>query len=538
MTNTSRRLTDTGGWAASGDYTDQSIISADGRQVVYHWFIEQGGSNELRLIGLDANEASRPQVLLRVDPGEYVVPAALTPDGSQVVVVKTLADKTVQLGLVATSSGLYKSIKSLDWRYPRGVSLSPDGRYLAYDVPAGDAGSPRDILMLALDGSRETVTVSGPADDLRPLWTADGSRLVFMSNRSGNPALWSVAIEAGRAAGAPVMVKANTGAVIPVGISRAGALYYWVSGGSRRNIYTAPIVDLKVGSPSLLTEQFVDESSGPAWSPDGRSLAFFSFRGRPTLVIRAISTGTERTVVVPQGLQAPFFSGPRWFPDGRSVLVLAAEPQGSGRAFYRVNVETGAAERLNHTDRRIGSFALSPDGRSIFWSVQSVDDNLPRGELTRYDIADNRETVLKRGEWFIAVAVSPDGKQLAYLKSIRTDEERRKKEYPSVVEVMPTGGGAARQTFRDAIWLTGHRYNTLNWTPDGRFLMFVRDDGRLWRVPASGGEPQEMDVSMKARIKAPSIHPDGTRIVFGTAEADSNEYWALENFLPPRSPKS
>ena len=62
--------------------------------------------------------------------------------------------------------------------------------------------------------------------------------------------------------------------------------------------------------------------------------------------------------------------------------------------------------------------------------------------------------------------------------------------------------------------------------------MFVRDDGRLWRIPAGGGAPQDMGLSVKGRVKAPAIHPDGTRIVFGTAEADNNEFWALENFLP------
>ena len=150
----------------------------------------------------------------------------------------------------------------------------------------------------------------------------------------------------------------------------------------------------------------------------------------------------------------------------------------------------------------------------------------------RYDIADARETVLKQGEWFIALAVSPDGTQLAYLKSVRTDEERRKKEYPSIVEVMPASGGASRVILRDPIWLTGHRYNTLAWTPDGRSLMFVRDDGLLWHAPVGGGEPQQMGISITGRLKGPSIHPDGKRIVFSVGQADDNELWALENFLP------
>ena len=94
-------------------------------------------------------------------------------------------------------------------------------------------------------------------------------------------------------------------------------------------------------APAAVSEQFANQSSGPAWSPDGQALAYYSFRGRPTLVIRSMSNGAERTVELPQGLEAPFESGPRWFPDGRSVLVLAREPQGPGRVFHRVNVDTG-----------------------------------------------------------------------------------------------------------------------------------------------------------------------------------------------------
>ena len=192
-----------------------------------------------------------------------------------------------------------------------------------------------------------------------------------MSNRSGNPSLWSVSVEAGRVSGSPQLVKANTGTIVPFGITRAGTLYYGVAGGTRQNIYTTPIEGLKAtGGPSLVTEQFVDSATGPVWSPDGQSLAFFSMRGRPTMVIRSLATGAERTVAVPRGMLDHFQAGPRWFPDGRSVLVLANDPQGSGRAFYSVNVETGAFERLHHIKQGASSFALAPDGRSIFWVVQ------------------------------------------------------------------------------------------------------------------------------------------------------------------------
>jgi hypothetical protein len=44
---------------------------------------------------------------------------------------------------------------------------------------------------------------------------------------------------------------------------------------------------------------------------------------------------------------------------------------------------------------------------------------------------------------------------------------------------------------------------------------------------------------MTARIKSPAVHPDGKRIVFAAIDADNNEVWVLENFLPaPTQPAS
>jgi Tol biopolymer transport system component len=464
-----------------------------------------------------------------------MVPVGIVPDASAVVIVRSFPDRTNQVGVISVRDGSYRSIKSLEWRYPKRVSLSPDGRYLAYDAPAGDNGSPEDIFVLAIDGSRESVVVAGTADDSRPLWTPDGTHLVFLSDRTGtNPSLWSIAVENGRAIGSPALLKADIGAIEPLGVTRDGGLIYQVAGRTRQNIYTAPWDGTKVTSrPMLVTEQFVNSSTGPAWSPDGQSLAFYSLRSRPEIVIRSMTTGAERTVAIPSALFAPFQSGPIWFPDGQSMLILVNDSQGSGRAFYRLRLDSGKTDLLHRIDDRFGpsSFALSPDGNSIFWAVQQTsDDYWPSGRLLRFDLTTNQETILKSDEWFITVAVSPDGKQLAYVKSIRPSD---RPEYASTIEVMPATGGSAREVYRNANWGSGARYNTLGWTADSRSIMFVNEDGKLWRVPNTGGEPQQVGVELsKTRIKMPTVDPAGTHLAFGAFEADNNEIWSLEHFLP------
>lgn len=121
-------------------------------------------------------------------------------------------------------------------------------------------------------------------------------------------------------------------------------------------------------------------------------------------------------------------------------------------------------------------------------------------------------------------------------------------EAPSVLGVIPASGGSAREVFRDPIWYSGSRYNTLAWTPDGHSLLAVRDDGALWKIPVDGGTPQKVGVAgtsqdltpgvrqpasaVDRRIKSPSVHPDGGTLAFGVAEVSGNEIWSLENFLP------
>jgi sugar lactone lactonase YvrE len=80
---------------------------------------------------------------------------------------------------------------------------------------------------------------------------------------------------------------------------------------------------------------------------------------------------------------------------------------------------------------------------------------------------------------------------------------------------------------------TGSLRQSLAWTPDQRFLLWVQgDDRRLWKVPAAGGRPEKVGMPM-GDIKNLAVHPDGRQFVFDAqTEEPGHEIWALENFLP------
>ena len=530
-TGANRRLTHTADWGLNG-YSNVPVVSPDGRQVAYVWYAEN--NVEVRVIST-ASVQSTPKVVLRSGINENLYKLAWMPDGKQLQALRLLPDRTSQIGTVTIETGSFRSIKSLEWRRPNMLSLSPDGRYLAYDVPATDAGSPRDIIVLATDGSQETTVVRNPANDSFPLWSPDGSHLLFLSDRTGRNALWTVPIQNGRQAGPAVSIRGDVGPISLLGLTKVGTLYYQEPASLRPNIYFAELDALHATKPPVpITERVINQNLGSTWSREGDYLAYYSFlqvsadTRSGVLVVRSTRTGEERTIPLPTRVSSRFQAGPKWFPDNRSVLVESGDADGPGFAFYRFVIDTGNTELLARLPREVSSYDLSPDGRTIFYAV-GVDDGQ---RLMRFDIERSQGTELRNvtfpaGREIVSLAVSPDGLQLATTL------------IGGFVEVMPAAGGPSREVFRPAApeMGTGSLRQALSWTPDGRFLLWARGDSSLWKVPALGGYAEKVGLNM--RVKTPALHPDGRRLAFVGLPAPGSDgqiprpsVMTLENFLP------
>lgn len=83
------------------------------------------------------------------------------------------------------------SVTLLDgWARPSGISWSPDSRWIAYELD--DLNYNAEIFIHPADGSTEPVNVSmHPGYDSNPIWSRDGSKLGFLSNRNnGDADVW------------------------------------------------------------------------------------------------------------------------------------------------------------------------------------------------------------------------------------------------------------------------------------------------------------------------------------------------------------
>ncbi len=549
---TDRRLTSR---ESPGDYAERSVVSPDSRQVAYAWFDSKAGRWDLRVVPLAGAEAAHPRIVHRRDETRWVAPYGWTPDGQGLLGVRQLEGGTNQIARISVADGSVRALKSFGWVYPGWLSLSPDGRYVAYALRAEEGVRARDIFLLAADGSQETIVVQNPADDHRPLWSPDGSHILFVSNRTGQDALWTIQIEAGKPRDSAELVKADF-SFRPVGITRNGVLY-GMSGGYFDNIYIADVDDKlnTTAPPYLAIDRFLNSNYNPAYSPDGQYLAYLS-RRRPgrrldslALVIRSVQSGEEREV--PMKIRPAHQLSPlRWFPDGHSVLVPSRnnlQPQRLG--YYRVHLESGNAELLHIAriyNRATRQTDLSPDGKSIFYldgdAVSAGSDGAPH--LMRFDIDSGQAAELKRAlsGGFGSLAVSPDGSQLAYLRYDRPTQSR-------VLEVIPLTGGEARELFRENGQAAPTLFSGLAWTPDQHYLLFVRPESNperretgneaddpqktaLWRVPVTGGQPEKTGISMEGWLRIMRLHPDGRRLAFSLRQQGSREVWAMENFLP------
>jgi hypothetical protein len=65
---------------------------------------------------------------------------------------------------------------------------------------------------------------------------------------------------------------------------------------------------------------------------------------------------------------------------------------------------------------------------------------------------------------------------------------------------------------------------------DGRYII-ARAGSDIWRVPAQGGTPLKLDLSVP-KMASFALHSDNRRFAFSVDEVTKSELWALENFLP------
>jgi Tol biopolymer transport system component len=516
-----------------GDYIRGAspVISPDSKTVAYRWHDGQEKTFQLQLINLDGSQRRT------IQSGENIIPEDWSPDGKRLLALRLDQpqwSENIQFEFVWVSvkDGSVQSITEV----PKGrllvlggeVALSPDGRFIAYDVefPQPDGTSKYTIFLFSIEDSRE-VRIEHPAQEWLLGWTPNGKYIFFVSDRSGERDGWLLPVADGKPQGRARLVCPNIGRISArAGFTRSGDYYYgtrWVVG----NVHTVG-VDLKEGRALSGCEPVHPGLYGcPAWSPDGQYLAYYA-EGPKNIRIRSLATGEER-VLEPNLPTIRWFT---WSPDGRSLVASSfwvrwiQKP--TARRVYQIDIKTGQSSVLMETDvGRIVRAELSPDQKSVFYTT--------RGSLLLRNLETGREKKISefqpasRNCWDL----SPDGKRLVIadadpnsscqLKIISVKGEQ-------LVELLPQDWDPPHEVYP---W-----FRSVAWAPDGRsvLLSILKDyhHAVLWQISAKGGQPRQIFATEKLGYWPSGfcVHPDGKLIAFATTDVQDAGLWLMENFLP------
>jgi Tol biopolymer transport system component len=549
QTGQDRRLTDEGTEGKEGSAVSQmaggSTWSSDGKQIAYAWYVSESAAvrAELRIVGLDGG---KPRVLSRHDGTRDMGSFAWSPDGKHIAASVYPQNGSPRMELFSTTDGSARTLTDLKREISATKCFSPDSRYIAYDRRPDEMSPERDISLMSIDTGQETPLVQHPADDYLLGWSLDGKWIVFASDRTGTLGLWVVGVSGAKAQGEPRLVRPGIDHILPVGLTREGALYYGVVRATE-DVYIADLDSTTgkvTGPPRKAIEQFEGGNFSPSYSPDGKYLAYMSRRGNspyPTnvgnaLCIRSLDTGQERVFyreIWRLGLR--YIGGPRWSPDGRFISFGGSEGI-SITSAYRVDLQTGEITRILRCgpDEQLTGAAYGPGGKHFYGRRNSKtgDSQIIVQDLESFEV---RERYRLAGESRLDVALSPDGSWLSFINAgwgaVRS------------LRVMPASGGDVREVWSFGETKQGTGTISHQWTPDGRYILFGAPDPSelrvwdLWRVPAQGGKPEKMGLQRRWGIWHISVRPDGRQLVFagrGGASTDS-ELWVLENFLPKPS---
>jgi len=145
----------------------------------------------------------------------------------------------------------------------------------------------------------------------------------------------------------------------------------------------------------------------PAWSPDGKKLAYVSFETQKAAVwVQDVTTGERRMVANFRGSN----SAPAWSPDGQRLVVTLS--QGGPAQLHTVPVAGGAPTRLTTSNAIDTEAVYSPDGRHVYF----VSDRGGGPQVYRIAATGGAvERITFTGDYNISPSISPDGKQLAYI---------------------------------------------------------------------------------------------------------------------------
>lgn len=268
-------------------------------------------------------------------------------------------------------------------------------------------------------------------------------------------------------------------------------------------------------------------------SPDGAHAAYVvshvdaeEEKEYSAIWLLTLATGAARQLTSGTAADA----SPAWSPDGKTIAFVSSRQEKA--QIYLIPVDGGEARQLTHFKQGVGGKPVwSPDGQHIAFTAVAAEEARPPDKpyrVSRYiyrfneleyldDVVQDIYVMPAAGgearrvthdRWMNGTPQwSPDGKNLLYLASMGPDEPKAFKPHARIVSLVDN-------SVRDLTGAWGDVY-AVSWLPDGEHVVLIGlpaglpigSKSDLWVLPVSGGQPECRTAGLRFGVNG-GLEPD------------------------------